>query len=151
MSITPLDAVGSTEVVVVGAADTETAALAVERAAELAKALNARLIVVTAYSDSTVDVVGVGSDTFTLSKASEAEAFAERTAAQIGAAHGIEATGTVGEGKPDDVILEVARQAEATLIVVGNVRMQGPGRLLGSVANGIVHHAPCDVLVVRTV
>ena len=33
---------------------------------------------------------------------------------------------------------------------VGNVRMQGAGRLLGSVANGITHRAPCDVLVVKT-
>jgi nucleotide-binding universal stress UspA family protein len=150
MTNTPEGGAASTEVIVVGAADTETAARAVDRAAQLAQALNARLIVVTAYSDPTVDIVGVGSDTFVLSEADESTAFAERTATRLGVTHGIEATGVAGEGKPEDVILKVARRAEATLIVVGNVRMQGPGRLLGSVANSIVHHAPCDVLVVKT-
>jgi nucleotide-binding universal stress UspA family protein len=150
MSNTPEDAAATTEVIVVGAADTETAARAVDRAAALASALNARLIVVRAYSDSAVDVVGVGSDTFVLSEANVAAAFAESTAARLGVTYAIEATGVVGEGKPEDVILQIARQAEATLIVVGNVRMQGPGRLLGSVANSIVHHAPCDVLIVKT-
>jgi nucleotide-binding universal stress UspA family protein len=29
--------------------------------------------------------------------------------------------------------------------------MQGMQRVLGAVANEIVHHAPCDVLVVKTV
>ena len=40
---------------------------------------------------------------------------------------------------------------DAELIVVGNRRMQGVQRLLGAVANDVVHHADCDVLVVKTV
>ena len=40
---------------------------------------------------------------------------------------------------------------EAEVIVVGNRRMQGVGRLLGSVANEVAHNAPCDVLIVKTV
>jgi nucleotide-binding universal stress UspA family protein len=143
-------AVAAPEVFVVGAADTETAVRAVDRAAQLAKALNAHLIVVCAFTDSDVEVVNVGSDTFMRSGADEAQALSEQMAAQRGVTHGIVATGVARKGKPDDVILEVARQAQATLIVVGNVRMQGPGRLLGSVANGVAHHAPCDVLVVKT-
>ena len=145
-----IHAAAGTEVIVVGAANTETAAQAVDRAAELAHALNARLVVASAYRDSAVNVVGVGSDTFVFSESSQAAEFAERTAKRLRSIHGIEATGVVDEGKPEDVVLKVARQVGATLIVVGNVRMQGPGRLLGSVANSIVHHAPCDVLVVKT-
>jgi nucleotide-binding universal stress UspA family protein len=34
--------------------------------------------------------------------------------------------------------------------VLGNRRMQGAGRILGSVANSVAHHAPCDVYVVKT-
>lgn len=139
-----------TDVIVVGAADTATANRAVQRAGEMAKALNARLIVVTAHSDSSVDVVGVGSDTFIISPASEAAAFAERTAALARITYGVDASGVAGEGKPEDVILSVAERLGATMIVVGNVRMQGAGRLLGSVANDIAHHAPCDVYVVKT-
>ena len=49
------------------------------------------------------------------------------------------------------MILDAAAQFEASIIFVGNVRMQGAGRLLGSVANHLAHHAPCDVFIVKTV
>src|SRR5450755_3412966 len=45
---------------------------------------------------------------------------------------------------------EVAREAD--LIVVGNKGMTGAKRfLLGSVPNKVSHHAPCSVLIIRTV
>ena len=44
-----------------------------------------------------------------------------------------------------------AERLEADVIVVGNRRMQGVSRLLGSVANEVAHNAPCDVLIVKTV
>jgi nucleotide-binding universal stress UspA family protein len=47
--------------------------------------------------------------------------------------------------------VDAAKQCDASIIVVGNVRMQCAGRLLGSVANDIAHHAPCDVFIVKTV
>ena len=40
---------------------------------------------------------------------------------------------------------------EAELIVVGNRRTQGIGRVLGSVAVSVAAHAPCDVYIVKTV
>jgi nucleotide-binding universal stress UspA family protein len=55
------------------------------------------------------------------------------------------------DDKPADALLAVAAEVEADLIVVGNVRMQGLGRLLGSVGNDIAHHSPCSVLIVKTV
>ena len=45
-------------------------------------------------------------------------------------------------------INETAR-GKADLIVVGSHGRGFWGRLLGSVSNGVVHHAPCSVLVVR--
>jgi nucleotide-binding universal stress UspA family protein len=36
------------------------------------------------------------------------------------------------------------------MIVVGNRRMQGIGRVLGSVANSVAHNAPCDVYIAKT-
>jgi len=64
---------------------------------------------------------------------------------------GIEATGHAREGDPADAILDVAEETGADLIVVGNKGMTGVSRfLLGSVPNKIAHHAPCDVLIVRT-
>jgi nucleotide-binding universal stress UspA family protein len=52
-------------------------------------------------------------------------------------------------GAPDQRIIEKAREWGADLIVVGSHGRGFWGRLLGSVSNGVVHHAPCSVLVVR--
>ena len=138
------------EIVIVGAVDTETANMAVDRAAHVAAALGAKLVVVTAYGDDDVEEVGVGSDTYLISTAEVADSFAEQTAARLRATHSIECVAVAQRGKPDDVILDTAKRFEATLIVVGNVRMQGAARLFGSVGNDVTHHAPCDVLVVKT-
>ena len=54
-------------------------------------------------------------------------------------------------GDPADMIVEVAEQENASLIVVGNKGMTGSKRfLLGSVPNHVSHHSPCDVLIVKT-
>ena len=55
------------------------------------------------------------------------------------------------QGKPADAIVTVAQDIRADLIVVGNRRVQGIGRLLGSVAADVAQHAPCDVYIVKTV
>ena len=39
---------------------------------------------------------------------------------------------------------------DADLIVVGNKRMKGAARLLGSVPNRVAHKAPSSVLIART-
>jgi nucleotide-binding universal stress UspA family protein len=55
------------------------------------------------------------------------------------------------EGDPADAILDVAEEKGADLIVVGNKGMTGARRfLLGSVPNKVSHHAPCNVMIVRT-
>lgn len=52
-------------------------------------------------------------------------------------------------GSPDQQIVERAKEWKADLIVVGSHGRGFWGRLLGSVSDGVVHHAPCSVLVVR--
>lgn len=52
-------------------------------------------------------------------------------------------------GAPDQQIIERAKEWKADLIVVGSHGRGFWGRLLGSVSDGVVHHAPCSVLVVR--
>jgi nucleotide-binding universal stress UspA family protein len=55
------------------------------------------------------------------------------------------------EGPPGDVLLGIAEDHGADLVVVGSKGMTGASRfVLGSVANTVSHHAPCDVLVVHT-
>jgi len=52
-------------------------------------------------------------------------------------------------GAPDQQIVEKAKDWGADMIVVGSHGRGFWGRLLGSVSTGVVHHAPCSVLVVR--
>jgi nucleotide-binding universal stress UspA family protein len=54
------------------------------------------------------------------------------------------------EGKPSDEIVKAARQWPADVIVIGSRGLGGVQRaLLGSVAEGVIRHAPCPVLVIR--
>jgi len=53
-------------------------------------------------------------------------------------------------GSAADMLCRVAETVDADLIVVGNRRMQGKARVLGSVASRVAHHAPCSVLIART-
>jgi nucleotide-binding universal stress UspA family protein len=55
------------------------------------------------------------------------------------------------EGDPIEVILEVAKEVNADLIVMGTHGRKGLARiLLGSVAEQVGRQAPCPVLTVRT-
>lgn len=63
---------------------------------------------------------------------------------------GIEgATHTLLEGVAKTEIVRHAEHIRADLIVLGSHGRHGIGLLLGSTANAVLHHAPCDVLAVR--
>ena len=51
-------------------------------------------------------------------------------------------------GHPVDSIIEFSRQNNVDLIVMGSHGRRGLARLLGSSTNGVINHAPCDVLTV---
>jgi len=53
-------------------------------------------------------------------------------------------------GQPAAKIVEAAKQWPASLIVIGSHGRTGITRiLLGSIAEGVIRHAPCPVLVVK--
>lgn len=52
-------------------------------------------------------------------------------------------------GSPKLEIIRVAEENAVDLIVVGSHGRHGLALLLGSTANGVLHHAGCDVLAVR--
>jgi len=137
-------------VYVIGTDGSDTAARAAERAAELAKATGASIHIVCAYVGRATTTVGVGSDVVSLSAQNDAQQIVDQQAAAYRLA-GIKATVAVSEDKPAAFLLSEAERVEAELIVVGNRRMQGVQRVLGAVANDVVHRAPCDVLLVKTV
>jgi universal stress protein A len=63
---------------------------------------------------------------------------------------GLQATGEVLIGGPFQAIVDLAQSSEAGLIVMGTHGRTGLTHLLiGSVAERVIRHAPCPVLVVR--
>ncbi len=52
-------------------------------------------------------------------------------------------------GNPQDEVCALAKKEAVDLIVVGSHGRHGLALLLGSTANGVLHHAPCDVLAIR--
>ncbi len=52
-------------------------------------------------------------------------------------------------GSPKHEVVRVAEENNIDLIVLGSHGRHGLGLLLGSTANGVLHHAKCDVLAVR--
>ena len=52
------------------------------------------------------------------------------------------------EGDPAEVLVRLAEECHADLLVIGSVGMHR--RVLGSVPNTVTHQAPCSVYVVKT-
>jgi nucleotide-binding universal stress UspA family protein len=78
-----------------------------------------------------------------------AEALVQRTAKLL-RAEGFNATTVVDWGDPRSKIIEVATKWRADLIVLGSHGRTGLRYLLmGSVSDGVAHHAPCSVQIVR--
>jgi len=141
------------ENIVVGTDGSATATRAVEQATGLAEMTGAKLHLVQAVpSTVVVDPSGMAAGTTYLEQAvTDAGTFIERTAAEI-AARGVAVSGRVCATGAADALIEVAEEVGADVIVVGSQGMTGAKRLLlGSVPNGVSHHAPCSVLIVRTV
>jgi nucleotide-binding universal stress UspA family protein len=137
-----------TGVVVVGVDGSESARKAAEAARDLAASLGASLHVVTAFDFETAETFGEGSDKVRISNADSAELVANWLGKNPGQRLNI--THSATRGKPADALIKEAIRLDARLIVVGNRRMRGIGRLLGSVANSVAHNAPCDVYIANT-
>jgi nucleotide-binding universal stress UspA family protein len=139
--------------IVVGTDGSDTAAIALERALELARLTGARLHVVSAYEPTPARVGGskpvaeaaewaVGSDF-------QVDAVLER-ARETARAGDLEIEVHAPKGDAADALLSLAKEQGADLIVLGSRGMRGARRVLGSVPNKVSHGAPCDVLIVRT-
>jgi nucleotide-binding universal stress UspA family protein len=135
-------------VIVVGVDGSKTAHRAAESAKDLAAALGASLHVVSAYDSDRTEVFGSGSDQRVVSNADSAEFVARSVAESLG--QDVKVTYSSARGRPADALIKEALRMEAQIIVVGNRKMRGIGRVLGSVANSVAHNAPCDVYIANT-
>jgi nucleotide-binding universal stress UspA family protein len=140
------------QTIVVGTDGSDTATKSVSKAATIAQRMGARLYVVTAYGTKAVDSSAEPpTDLEWLASAGvRADVLLQQAIAPYeGTDIDVETRACVGE--PASALIDVAAEVNADLIVVGNKGMTGLARfLLGSVPNKVAHHAPCDVLIVRT-
>jgi nucleotide-binding universal stress UspA family protein len=140
------------DVIVVGTDGSDTADVAVQRAAALAKLTGARVELVSGYREDYSLVAGTGMYVGDLSGDARkaADGCLESTATRL-RQDGIEVETHCMGGDPADALIGVAEATDATLIVVGSKGMHGGRRfLLGNVPNKVSHHAPCSVMIVRT-
>jgi len=135
-----------------------TAVAATEEAIRLARACDAPLIVVTAWDIPYVApgaAVAMFPDFGAMPSVPHVDAARERAetaaaeAARQARGSALEVETVVQCGAPVDEICGLAKRREARLIVIGS-RGWGPvrGALFSSVSAGVLHHAPCPVLVV---
>jgi nucleotide-binding universal stress UspA family protein len=142
--------------IIVGTDGSATAAIAVDKAGELAAALGVPLYVVTSYKlvSNTASAAAAGGVTIDPVAANEgvrsnAESVVARIVDRLRDAD-VAVIPRVCAGDPADSLIEVAGEVGAQMIVVGNKGMLGARRVLGSVPNRVSHHATCSVLIVQT-
>jgi nucleotide-binding universal stress UspA family protein len=142
--------------IVVGTDGSPTAQEAVRQAAQLAKHLNSKVYIVSAYEPVAAGRLRderqqVPEDLqWTVNPREDVEQALKAGAAAL-QEDGVAVETLARQGDPADAILDVAEEKGADLIVVGNKGMTGAKRfLLGSVPNKVSHHAPCSVMIIRT-
>jgi nucleotide-binding universal stress UspA family protein len=134
--------------IVVGYDQTPGSQRALERAATLAKALGAKLVV----TSVTPIMMSAGRSGGPIDPTDPPEKHAEElTAARAYLeGEGIEADYQGAVGEPADAIVQLADERGADMIVVGHEHGV-VHRLFGaSVSDAVSHHAHCDVLIVHT-
>ena len=142
--------------IVVGTDGSETANEAVRQATDLAKAVGARINLVSAFEPIgnqrlREERTQVPDDMQWMVNAREDVDATLRKAAETIGETGVEVETFARQGDPADAILDVAEEQNADLIIVGNKGMTGAKRFfLGAVPNKVSHHAPCSVLIIRT-
>ncbi|HEY2318370.1 MAG TPA: universal stress protein [Solirubrobacteraceae bacterium] len=134
--------------ILVGYDESEPARRALERAASLAKAFEAKLIV-TSVAPVTVPASGRSIGTDPTDTASEHRAELHEAHVYL-EGQGLTADYIEAVGHEAESILEAARERSADLIVVGTREVGKLQRLLGqSVSDAVAHGARCDVLIVH--
>jgi nucleotide-binding universal stress UspA family protein len=137
--------------VAVGTDGSRTASEAVKMAADLASRFEAKLILLSAFRGSADSApADTGSEReidWAESSSARVREILARTENEL-KARGIDCASRVDEGDPAEVLVQLATECDADLLVIGNKGMHR--RVLASVPNTVSHKAPCSVLVVKT-
>jgi nucleotide-binding universal stress UspA family protein len=134
--------------IAVGYDDTDVSQRALERAAELAKALGAQLRVVSVAPLAAGGVRSAGA--LDPIDSPERHAAELRRAREYLEGQGLTAEYEAAVGDPADALVQLADRDHADLLVVGARHHTLLGRLLGqSVSDAVSHQARSDVLIVH--
>ncbi|KQB86456.1 universal stress protein [Corynebacterium lowii] len=139
--------------IVVGTDGSKSSMLAVERAAKIAAAFDATLIIGCAYYESKEEasqtlrqdsVTILGNDPAHKNLDAAAEHARETGAQKVETA--------IRRGTPVQALMEIVNESQADLLIVGNRGINSlTGRLLGSVPADVARQSDCDVMIVHTV
>lgn len=135
--------------IAVGTDGSRTAQKAVEMAVEMARRFDARVVLLSAYSDPAPGSSSGKADERELAwnPAAQLREILARTERDI-ESKGIDCATRTGSGDPAKALVKLAEKCNADLLVIGNKGMNR--RVLGSVPNTVAHRATCSVLVVKT-
>jgi nucleotide-binding universal stress UspA family protein len=135
--------------VAVGTDGSGTASEAVQAAADLARRYDAKLVLLSAFQDKAGSGRGRTDAElqWAVSPSAQVREILARSESEL-QRDGIDCSTRVDEGDPAEVLVRLAEECGADLLVIGNKGMQR--RMLGSVPNTVTHKAPCSVLVVKT-
>ncbi len=126
----------------------KTAKAAIEFVVDIAKAQGGKVIVLSVAEK--VGYLGVEYKEVEESLLKFARDFAHQAAEEI-KSKGVEAEERVELGRPADIIVEIARKEGVDAIVMGTHGWTGLARaIIGSVADRVIRHAPCPVILVPT-
>jgi len=139
--------------VAVGTDGSDTAAIAVDFAIDLARRYDARLVIISSYRPvSETRLRREQRDApdeiqWSLNPTEDVDAILAEVSEKAELA-GLKHTTVASEGDPADVLVAQAEAQGADALIIGNRGMQR--RLLGSVPNTVAHKANCTVIVVKT-
>jgi nucleotide-binding universal stress UspA family protein len=138
-------------VVAVGTDGSATASKAVEAAAEIARRFGAKLVLLSAAQRSRDPLAGSRESSEELqwgfNKSARLRMMLDRTEQHL-RDRKIDCTTMLDEGDAAEVLVRLAEECDADLLVIGNRGMHR--RVLGSVPNTVTHKARCSVYVVKT-
>lgn len=141
------------ETIAVGTDGSDTAAIAVDFAIDMAEKYGAKLVVISSYepvpedrlrkeqADAPYEVV------WSINPMEDVEATL-REVEERAQEKGLKTVSAAQQGDPADVLCSVAADQDADVLIVGSKGMHR--RILGSVPNTVSHKAPCSVLIVKT-
>jgi nucleotide-binding universal stress UspA family protein len=138
--------------VLIAVDESSIAAYAAQVGMDLARSLNAEIALIHVFEDPAVSITDpdVPEDERAVALAAERAGTQLLADLQARLAADMEVVQFTPQGKPSEEIVAAAKDWGADLVVIGSYGRHGITRaLVGSVADSVMRHAPCPVVVVR--